>query len=445
MSDTPDLVSCTDGTALLPSAPYLALYYHFGMLLGVDDFETEQAYHRGKMRLHGAWLHREGVVWGLAVSADLARGELRVSRGLALDAAGRELHLDEDACVNVGAWFAALPEAERERLGGAAGTDPFDAHVLIRHKACLTRQVPALMEPCDGAGRDTAYSRVYETVEILLVPDAPPAPPPAPYHRLRLMFGLDEARVDDDGNPLPEDQAILAERATLLAQPRETRLPAALALLRRCAAADAAALAPGKTAEGDEWLLFPASGDEGLVLAQARITLAATEGGLALGAAEVDHAERPSHVATRTIQELAAASFFCCDGVAAIAPTVRAARPAGLRADPTSVEFKARTVSFTVSSALHADTVTPAAFAVSALVADSGWKTHKVTSAAFDAATRTVRLEVQPQLKGALFRLVALGTGPTPLLAADFGPFAGATTDAPAAAGRDFVFMKEGS
>ena len=47
--------------------PFYALRYHFGMLLGVDDFETEQVYHRGKMRLHSAWLHRQGVVWGFNV------------------------------------------------------------------------------------------------------------------------------------------------------------------------------------------------------------------------------------------------------------------------------------------------------------------------------------------------------------------------------------------
>ena len=52
---------------MLPASPFTALQYHFGMLLGVDDLETAQAYPRGKIRLHNAWLHREGVVWGFNV------------------------------------------------------------------------------------------------------------------------------------------------------------------------------------------------------------------------------------------------------------------------------------------------------------------------------------------------------------------------------------------
>lgn len=108
MAEASDFASCADAErTLLPTDPFEALHYHFGMLLGVDDFETEQAYHRGKMRLHNAWLHREGVVWGLAVQvgeADRKRSELRVTRGLALDPAGHELHLDEDWCINVPAW-----------------------------------------------------------------------------------------------------------------------------------------------------------------------------------------------------------------------------------------------------------------------------------------------------------------------------------------------------
>src|ERR1044072_795977 len=93
------------GDELLPLSPFYALSYHFGMLLGVGDFETEQAYHRAKMRLHNAWLHRECVVWGFDVQLDLQleqpRGEARVLPGLALDAAWYDLQLEREAGVNV--------------------------------------------------------------------------------------------------------------------------------------------------------------------------------------------------------------------------------------------------------------------------------------------------------------------------------------------------------
>jgi hypothetical protein len=162
MANTPDMTPCSSAESSNGlSAPFYSLRYHFGMLLGVSDFETDQSYHRGKMWLHNSWLHREGVVWGFDVQLDTDHGEIRVKPGLALDAAGRELHLKQDACLNAAAWF----EAHREDAGFEFTEDDtsitFDAHVVIRFKTCLTRQVPALSEPCEGGGTGTAYSRVF--------------------------------------------------------------------------------------------------------------------------------------------------------------------------------------------------------------------------------------------------------------------------------------------
>ena len=61
MADTPDTTSCTAVAEDGALNPFYSLNYHFGMLLGVDDFATEQAHHAGKMRLHNAWLHRSGA------------------------------------------------------------------------------------------------------------------------------------------------------------------------------------------------------------------------------------------------------------------------------------------------------------------------------------------------------------------------------------------------
>src|SRR6266550_6444194 len=191
MASMPDLATnlATDngGSELLPLSPFSSLNYHFGMLLGVDDFETEQAYHRAKMWLHNAWLHREGVVWGFGVTVDDDRGEIRVKPGLALDAAGHELHLDAEYCINVGEWFDKHEKDPDFNLV----PNSFEARVVLCFRACLNRQVPALMEPCDNGGTGTAYSRVRETLEILLLPNRAPKRV-YPYHRLRLMFGLAE-------------------------------------------------------------------------------------------------------------------------------------------------------------------------------------------------------------------------------------------------------------
>src|SRR5262249_55535145 len=158
-----------------PLSPYSALSYHFGMLLGVDDFETEQAYHRAKHRLHNAWLHREGVVWGFGVDIKTDEGEVEVKPGLALDASGHELHLEAAVCLNVEKWIEKHkddPDIELETSDDQKKVK--HAHVVMRFKACLTRQVPAFLEPCNNAGTGTAYSRVFETVEILMLPGAAP-------------------------------------------------------------------------------------------------------------------------------------------------------------------------------------------------------------------------------------------------------------------------------
>ena len=90
----------------LPVNPFLALRARFGMLLGEDDFLTLMGNGRGKLMLHGAWLHGSGVVHGYRVGVDAdtkARTYiLRVSSGLAVDGLGRELYLGGDWCQDLG-------------------------------------------------------------------------------------------------------------------------------------------------------------------------------------------------------------------------------------------------------------------------------------------------------------------------------------------------------
>ena len=60
----PDLVLTADtcGSTVLPLNPFVSNRYHFGMLLGVADLDTDQGYHRGKTWLHTAWLHGEPTI-----------------------------------------------------------------------------------------------------------------------------------------------------------------------------------------------------------------------------------------------------------------------------------------------------------------------------------------------------------------------------------------------
>ncbi len=440
MANTPDLTTCLgagNGSGeLLPLSPFYALRYHFGMLLGVDDFETEQAYHRAKMRLHNAWLHGEGVIWGLGVRFDQPAGEVRVTPGLALDAAGHELHLEADACVNLGQWFDKHRDDPGFTISGTASEPVFDAHVVVRFKACLTQQVPALLEPCDNAGTGTAYSRVFETVELLLRPNLAPERV-FPYHRLRLMFGLDAPRKKDNSNdPTDTDKAVLDELAAIPSLPGEQQTAATLAAFRRFAALDEIDLKPAVSEDGARTLLFPGPDDAPVVLANlAGLKLKRAGNSWTLVAGTVDNAVRPSHVATSALQELLAA------------PRLANARTAvGPRVNPATVAINDNEIALQLDQSLHPASVKAAAFSVTVFDNTAGWKTFAVNdppALSADGKTVTLKISAPPLAKG-LTRVIARGTGTAPLLGKDSRlPLAGALTDAPAAQGTDFVLMKE--
>lgn len=442
--------------ALLPASPFYAPRYHFGMLLGVDDFETEQAYHRGKVRLHNAWLHGEGVVWGLGVDLPMAgaklRGEIRVNPGLALDAAGRELHLDAAACVDVAAWYQAQaqdPEmiAVAQVATNGAVTIPV-AHVVARFSACAARPVPSIAEPCaEGGGTGVSCSRAQETVELLLIP-GPPPPRYDAYPRLRLLFGLDPAREDSGEQPPWNPDGARNERQRILALAPADRPAAFLAAIRRFAALDEIDLRPAVSTEGlVTW--FPADDDTRVTLARIdAIQLDPNGGGkLVLTSATVDNTVRPSHVATRTIQELL--SGVCgCDGAPGGGGSPPPPPPpppdaGGPRIDPASVELSGERVTMTATAALSRASVHPDAFSVSAYDIRDGWHAVEIREARMERNRRTVHLELDTGFGGNLVRVIAYGTGPRPLLGTGLVPLAGAK-DGPAGGeddGHDFVIM----
>ncbi len=436
----PDLATCVGGEhgELLPLSPYSALSYHFGMLLGVDDFETEQAYHRAKHRLHNAWLHREGVVWGFGVAVDQDRGEIRVTPGLALDAAGRELHLEADACLNVEKWLEKNEQDPNLELESSDTEKKIlRAHVVIRFKACLTRQVPAFMEPCNNAGTGTAYSRVFETVEILMRPGLAPVKD-SPYHRLRLLFGLEPADTEEGGAVTAGDQQVLDALAEIQALAENEQPAALMAAFHRFAALDEIDLKPATSEDDARTLLFPGRDDEAVVLANiTNLTLTKNNGGWALTAGEVDSSVRPSHVATTTIQDLLCGPAFGASGAVSGA--------LGPQVDHASVKFPdALSIEFTVDKSLHAASVRPAAFGVTTFDTTVGWQPITVDDASYDDATKTVSLKLGGNLSGRV-RLIAHGTGGTPLLGADLVPLAG-ELGGPAGSehdGHDFVHMQD--
>jgi hypothetical protein len=447
MPNTPDMVSClappNGKSALLGANPFLGLFYHFGQLLGVDDFETEQAYHRGKVRLHNAWLHREGVVWGLGVEADAEHGELRVKSGLALDGAGHELFLEADACLKLADWY----DANKAAADAARDQNDLTAHVLLRFKACLSRPVPAMSEPCVGAQTDTAYSRAVETVELLLRPGPAPART-YPYHLLRLLFALDDPVGDEQGPVSKDEQDVLDARKAILLLPTEQQPKAYLKAFRRFAAQDEIGLGP-LTVDGAR-LLFPAADDTGVVLAKVTIALQQrADGSFTPSSALVDNTVRPSHVATSTIQELLCGPLFAAVAAQSGVPPVDPVSPgAGPRVDPSTfaLDRENLTVTFTTTAPLAVESVRIGAFSLAVFDNSTGWTAIDFdgvgTSTGGSGTTVTLQLHTGVPDTADLIRFVAVGTGAEPILGTNLVPLAGASDDPPGIArvGQDFVY-----
>lgn len=447
MSTTTRSTSCADSARIssggLPADPFESLRIHFGMLLGVDDFEVMQANQRGKTWLHSAWLHREGTVWGLQVVPE--EPELRVARGLALDAAGRELHLERDVCLHLGRWLEEYGKDEGVPTDGT----PFTAWVVLRSKDCLRRPVPALFDPCEGSGQTSAYSRIVETVEVRLV-GAEPGPAPLPYRLLRVLFGL--AAPED-----PEEEVALAERGRILALPAEEQRAACLAAFRRFAAEDTMSLRPGTGADGAAAIHTPGSSEPGLVLARVDgVEARRQDGTWSVTVAAVDNDVRRAHVATSTIQEL-----LCGPGC----PPGGAPPPGGgpgpgpgsappeledvsdaARVVRESFAAEDQTVGFELTRDLLTESVAPAAFEVSEFDRRKGWTRLEVAAADYVVEGNRVTLTLAAPLQDPYVRVIARGTGPTPLLDRRRYPIAGAVDDARPLNphdGKDFVHMEK--
>ncbi|HZI15773.1 MAG TPA: hypothetical protein VE153_35735 [Myxococcus sp.] len=166
------------GDPAVPGEPFTQLRFHYGMLLGAEDFATEQREKVLRRRLHQAMLHGAGTVWGLRLDMgpeqEGRRRQVIVRPGLAVDPLGRDLYVDQDQCLDITglarhAIWAELPAAP-------TGTGRKRAHVVLRHETCLAQPVPAITPPCNEPGDAVAYSRTLERFRIDLSATAPADP-----------------------------------------------------------------------------------------------------------------------------------------------------------------------------------------------------------------------------------------------------------------------------
>ena len=151
--------------------------YTLGMLLGVDDFVQEAAYHTARRHQLAREVLGYGSVRGLDVVVD-PNGDngprLRVTPGLAVLPSGTLACVDAEQCCGLNDWLAA--RATRVAQALAANSPPANIvlHVVLSYAPCLTDNVAIPGEPCRSEDELMQPSRVADGFSLELRLDAPP-------------------------------------------------------------------------------------------------------------------------------------------------------------------------------------------------------------------------------------------------------------------------------
>lgn len=397
--------------ANLPDNPQCAPNYHFGMLLGVEDFRAEQGFHVGRLRRHQRLLHGAGVVVGFAVEFDAESFEIRVDPGYGIDLLGRDLQLEVTQCISLPLWWEK--HARDEAFDDIANPKDasLDLDVVACYSTCLDRPVPAIAEPCAGDASDIAHSRLCETVTLSLVRHKEEDTTPAAssrYHLLRMWLGLESPAIDAEGKPLADDQWLIGRFVAMVALPAAEQGPARSALLRELMARAVAATSP----------LPPDAGvdESGLCLTLARlhdVHLVEDANGKRATVEAVELGARTVLLPGDLLQALL---------LAEPPATPAAAGPVLKRNGATQA---GQDVKLVFDQTLAATSVTSAAFAVSEFVAAEGWKLFALNAATYDesdlnAPAVTLTLDRAPT--GSRLRITVIGSGSTPLLGSKLIP-----------------------
>lgn len=139
--------------------------YVSGMVLGVDDYAQEFAYHAGRAK----WIVRDflgyGTLSGLAVEV-LPDGEggaarVHVSPGSAAVPSGQLICVGREQCGELAAWFRR-DEVKTELASRAGGAAEVDVEVFVRlcYTDCAVDDVPIPGEPCRSEENLMAPSRI---------------------------------------------------------------------------------------------------------------------------------------------------------------------------------------------------------------------------------------------------------------------------------------------
>lgn len=155
------------------------VHYATGVLLGAEDFQAEQDYHRGRLARALAYAMGHGTLAGLEVvhePAQTARAErLVVAPGLAIDRIGRLIEVARPRCLKLDEWYLAQsPQLLRQAWHdtGNLWTDSpsgVAADLFIRFAACERGKTPAFATEAFDSFDSVTAARVRDGFEIELI------------------------------------------------------------------------------------------------------------------------------------------------------------------------------------------------------------------------------------------------------------------------------------
>lgn len=146
--------------------------YTKGMLLGVDDFVQEQAWHIARRHELARELIGYGTARGLTVGTDASGGTVKVGSGIGWTPSGTPVCVSDEQCANVTAWLRKQDATFKAGLG--SGTSELTVHVVLAYQGVPTDKVPVPGEPCRSEDALTANSRIADCFQLTLRTQAPP-------------------------------------------------------------------------------------------------------------------------------------------------------------------------------------------------------------------------------------------------------------------------------
>jgi len=203
-------------TGTIAADPSRHVNYVTGMILGVDDYAQEFAYHAGRAKRIVREFLGYGTVLGLALSvADSGAGpRVTVGAGSAAAPSGQLICVGRDQCGEINAWLKR-PEIKAE-LDARAGTDnalDLQVHLTLCYTDCAVEDVPIPGEPCRSEENLMAPSRRADDYCLSFALEPPLQTESRALAVTEAWLAATEAAVDAGGTDDPAQFPALLARA----------------------------------------------------------------------------------------------------------------------------------------------------------------------------------------------------------------------------------------